>query len=210
MFSRRQVALVALVVVACSHGVRRFGVTWKAPSGDGEGRGTFVMYKGHHLRSLELALLGVLGRPDTDECALLFGSCQNGPAEHQFVVAATPEQQRGCMVPYCGDAIDDLLKISWGRGVPRIALMPTGVVISGREGEVRESTLEAAIEKLVADKDRPRLVIFDARCSDPVDRTLEAIALLNRAQMRVLVTMFRHHPTERCADPRFMTERELE
>ena len=210
MLSRRHVAVVALMVVACSHSARNLGVTWRAPTGDGEGRGTFVMRKTVPLRFLELEVLRVSKRPDTDECALLFGSCPNGPAEHEFLVTTTPEQQRGCMTPYCGDAIDDLLRISWGRGVPRISFEPTGVLISGRDGDSHETTIEAGIEKLISGKDRPRLVIFAAQCPDPIDRTLRAISLLNQSEMRVVLTMFRHHPTERCDDPRFLTGPELE
>jgi hypothetical protein len=200
VFSPRQVAVVALAVIACSHSGQNFGVTWRPPSGDDEGRGTFVMRQRVPLRYLELEVLRVSKRPDTDECALLFGSCPGGPAEHEFVVTTTPEQRRGCMVPYCGNAIDDLLRISWGQGVPRIAFMPTGVLISERNGEFHESTIEAAIEKLISGKDRPRLVILDALCPDPIDRPLQAIALLNQAQIRVLLTMFRHHPSEHCDD----------
>jgi hypothetical protein len=203
VFSPRQVAVVALAVVACSHSVRYPGVTWRPPSGDNEGNGTFVMQRGA-LRSLELEVLRVSGRPDTDECALLFGSCQDGrPAAHQFLVTTTAEQQRGCMVPYCGSRIDDLLKISWGREVPRIALQQAGVLVRGREGDFHESKLEAAIEKLISGKDRPVLVIIDASCRDPVDATLRAVALIKeKAKVSVLLTMVRNNPDESCDDPR--------
>jgi hypothetical protein len=218
VFSPRQVALVALGVVACSHGVRNFGVRWRPPSGDGQGRGTFVMDELTPLRFLELEVLRVSQRPDTDECALLFGSCSPGPpplpsrlespAAHEFLVTTT-EQLRGCMVPYCGDGIDDLLRISWGRGVPRIWFEPTGVAISRREGDIHESKLEAAIEKLASGKDRPGLVILAARCPDPIGRTLQAIELLTQAKMRVLLTMPRHIPGQLCDDRRDL-ERELD
>lgn len=210
MLSPRLAALVAIAVIACSSGVRNLGVTWKSPTRDDEGRGTFVLRQKVPLRLLELEVLRVAQRPDTDECAMLFGSCRNGPADHEFVVTTMPEQQRGCMVPYCGNGIDDLLRISGGQGAPRIAFEPTGVLISGREADVSEATIEAAIERLISGKDRPRLVILSAQCPDPIDRTLRAIALLNQAEMRVVLTMFRHHPTERCDDPRYLEQPKLE
>ena len=155
------------------------------------------------LRSLEREVLRVSERPDSDECALLFGSCQPGPAAHQFLVTTTPpEPQRGCMVPYCGSRIDDLLKISWGREVTRIALQQTGVLVRGREGDFHEAKLEAAIERLISAKDKPALVILDAGCPDPVDATLRAIVLIEQqAKVGVLLTMSRNNPDEPCEDP---------
>jgi hypothetical protein len=169
------------------------------------------MRKGVPLRYLEIELLRVSGRPDADECALLFRSCPNGPASYQFLVTTPPpEQARGCMEPFCGERIDDLLKASWGRDVPRIMFGPTGIQIIGREGEFRESTIEAAIEKLVSGKDRPGLVIIEANCPDPVGPKLRAIELLNQANIRALLTMFRHHPSERCEEARFLVGPDLE
>lgn len=158
------------------------------------------MYDGTPLRFLELELLRVSKRPDTDECALLFGSCPDGPASHQFVVTTTPEPRRGCMVPYCGDGLDHLMQITRGREPPRLWFEPKGVGISGREGDFHVSTIEAAIEKLISAKDRPRVVILQAHCPDPIGRTLQAITLLNQAEMIVLLTIFRHHPGIRCDD----------
>jgi hypothetical protein len=209
--SPSQVAVVvALGGLACSHGARNLGVTWRPPRGDGEGRGTLVTRPLATLRSLEREVVRASERPDTDECVLAFTSCQQGPAGHQFLVMTTSDQLRACMMPYCGNGIDDLLKISWGREVPRMALQQSGVLVRGREGDVHESKLEAAIEKLTSAKDRPGLVILEARCEDPVDTTLRTIALLNQAKMSVLLTMFRHAPDRACDDPRFRTEQKLD
>jgi len=114
------------------------------------------------------------------------------------------------MMPYCGGGIDDLLKISWGREVPRVALEQAGVQVRGREGNVHEATLEGAIEKLTSGKDRPGLVILEASCADPVDSTLRAIALFNQAKVSVLLTMPRNNPDGACDDPRLRTERKLD
>jgi hypothetical protein len=78
------------------------------------------------LRSLELEVLRASERPDTDECVLAFTSCQQGPGGHQFLVTTTPDALRGCMMRYCGNGLDDLLKISWGREEPRLALEQSG------------------------------------------------------------------------------------
>jgi len=206
----RAAVVVALAVVACSHGVRNLGVTWRPPRGDGEGRGTLVTRPLATLRSLELEVLHASERPETDECVLAFTSCQQGPGGHQFLVTTTRDPLRGCMMPYCGNGLDDLLEISWGREVPRLVLQQSGVLVRGRGGDVHESKLEVAIEKLIAGKDRPGLVILEGRCPDPVDATLRAIALLNQAKMSVLLTMFRHAPDGPCDDPGLRTGQQLD
>ena len=126
-------------------------------------------------------------------------------------MTATAEQQRGCMVPYCGSRIDDLLKISWGREVPRIALQQAGVLVRGREGDFHESKLEAVIEKLTSGKDRPVLVVLDASCPDLVDATLRAIAIIKeQAKTSVLLTMSRNNPDKPCDDSSSKWRGELE
>ena len=207
----RAVAVVVLGIVACSHGAYSPGLKWKPSHGDNEGRGTFDLYKSVPLQHLELALLRVTGRPITDECALVFTSCgDGGPEPHQFLVTTTPEPQRGCFVPYCGEQTGILLKISWGRDVPQIAIWEKEVGVFGLEGDYREPTIEAAIARLTSGKGKgkgkgkksPGLVILSERCGDPVGPMLRAIALLNQAKMRVLVTALRI-ADQSCEDPRY-------
>ena len=218
MVSPRQAALVALALVACSHGFYNPGASWKPPSGEYEGAGTFAMNKRASLRSLERELLHLLKRPAGDECAMVFTSCPYGPpaptdqprlvCAHEFLVTTpAPHPQRGFMFPYCGNGIDDLLKISSGRDVPRISIRQTDVAIQWREGSFREANVEAAIQKLTSGQDRPGQVILQAECVDQVDPMLEAITVFSEAKMSVLLTMFRHVPDDSCGDPE---ERRLE
>ena len=217
--SPRRAVVIALALVACGHGFYNPGGTWKPPAGEYDGAGTFVMNRQSSLGSLEREILHLLKRPAGDECAMVFSSsCPYGPpaptdpprlvcTEKFLVKTAAPEPQRGFMLPFCGERIDDLLKISWGRDVPRISIRQADVVIEWREGSFREANVEAAIQKLTSGKDRPGQVILRAECVDQVAPTLRAIAHLSEAKMSVVLTMFRHVPDNSCGDPE---ERRLE
>jgi len=168
--------------------------------------------KGATLRFLEREVLRLLKRPAGDECALVFTSCPYGPpaptdpprliCAHKFLVTTpAPEPRRGFMLPYCGERIDDLLKTTWGRDVPRVAIRQTDVVIRWQEATFHEANVEAALQKLTTGKERPGQVILQAECVDQVDPMLRSIALFNEARMSVVLTMFRHVPDNSCGDP---------
>jgi hypothetical protein len=168
--------------------------------------------KGSTLRSLEREILYQWKRPAGQECALLFHACppsQAAPTDpprvgmsHLFLVTTPPpEPQHGCMFPYCGNGIDDLLKISRGKDVPRIMIRQSDVAIMWQQGDSREVNVEAAIQKLTSAKAKPGLVILQAECGDPVDRTLRAITLFGQARIAVVLTMFRHVQDNSCDDP---------
>jgi len=211
--SPRRVVVITLTLVACSHGFYNPGVTWKPPSGEYEGAGTFVMKGPATLRSLEREILHQLKRPEGDECAMVFKPCPYEPpaptdparlvcTERFLVTTPAPEPQRGFMLPYCGERIDDLVRTCSGRDPPRISIQEMRVFIEWREGSFEEPRVPAAIQKLTSANDRPGRVIIQAKCADQVAPMLRTIALFSEAKMTVVLTTFRHVSDDSCGDPK--------
>jgi hypothetical protein len=162
------------------------------PRSPAEGVGTLEVPPSTPLLDFHKELLRVEGRPAGDLCVLSFQPCSAREDLGEYLITAGRNQ--ACMYAYCGNRIDELLKLyvqtlnkelQWFYG--------QGESLYTVRTPSDKMSIEDVVKKFGPPPDQPMgTVVVGAYCEEPIASILHQVELLNRGHLAVLMFMRRN------------------